>query len=91
MDCSPSGSAVQGISQARILEWVAISSSRGVFPTQGLNLSLLHLLHWQVDSLPLSHLGCAAPPPLDVSFYNKISYALYDIYVYIRISLFLFL
>ena len=25
----------------------------GIFPTQGLNLPLLSLLHWQVDSLPL--------------------------------------
>ena len=31
MDCSPPGSSVLGISQARILEWVAISSSRGFF------------------------------------------------------------
>ena len=29
MDCSPPGSSVQGILQARILEWVAISFSRG--------------------------------------------------------------
>ena len=29
MDCSPPGSSVHGIFQARILEWVAISSSRG--------------------------------------------------------------
>ena len=29
MDCSPPGSSVNGISQARILEWVAISFSRG--------------------------------------------------------------
>ena len=29
MDCSPPGSSVHGISQARILEWVAISYSRG--------------------------------------------------------------
>ena len=29
MDCSPSGSSVRGILQARILEWVAISFSRG--------------------------------------------------------------
>ena len=29
VDCSPSGSSVHGISQARILEWVAISFSRG--------------------------------------------------------------
>ena len=29
MDCSTPGSSVHGIPQARILEWVAISSSRG--------------------------------------------------------------
>ena len=29
MDCSPPGSSVHGISQAGILEWVAISFSRG--------------------------------------------------------------
>ena len=29
MDCSPPGSSLPGILQARILEWVAISSSRG--------------------------------------------------------------
>ena len=29
MDCSPPGSSVHGISQARILEWVAVSLSRG--------------------------------------------------------------
>ena len=29
MDCSPPGSSVHGIFQARILEWVAIPSSRG--------------------------------------------------------------
>ena len=29
MDCSLPGSAVRGILQARILEWVAISFSRG--------------------------------------------------------------
>ena len=28
-----------------------------IFPVQGSNLFLLYLLHWQVDSLPLSHLG----------------------------------
>ena len=29
MDCSPSGSSVHGIFQARILEWVATSYTRG--------------------------------------------------------------
>ena len=31
MDCSPPGSSVQGVLQARILEWVAMLSSRGSF------------------------------------------------------------
>ena len=31
LDCSPPGSSVHGILQARKLEWVAISSSRGSF------------------------------------------------------------
>ena len=29
----------------------------GIFPTQGCNPSLLHLLHWQAGFLPLSNLG----------------------------------
>ena len=32
IDCSPPGSSVYGISQARVLEWTAISSSRGSAP-----------------------------------------------------------
>ena len=31
---------------------------QGIFPTQGWNLCLLHLLHWQADSLlPLYYVG----------------------------------
>ena len=37
MDCNLPGSSVRGISQARILEWVAISFSRRIFLTQGSN------------------------------------------------------
>ena len=51
MDCSPSGSSVHGILQARILKWVAIL--QGIFPTQGSKPHLLCLLHWQAGSLPL--------------------------------------
>ena len=57
MDCSPPGSSVHGILQARILEWVAMPSSRGIFLTQGLNPSVLCLLHWQTSSLPLAPPG----------------------------------
>ena len=30
---------------------------QGIFPTQGSSPCLLSLLHWQVDSLPLCHMG----------------------------------
>ena len=35
MDYSPPDSSVHGILQARILQWVAMPSSRGLVPTQG--------------------------------------------------------
>ena len=50
MDYSPPGSSVREILQIRLLEWVAISL---IFLTEGSNLSLLCLLHWQAGSLPL--------------------------------------
>ena len=59
MDWSPPGSSGYGISQARILEWFATFSCRGIFLTQGLNT---HFLHWQVDSLLRSHQGSPVLP-----------------------------
>ena len=56
MDYGQPGSSVCGTFQVRILEWVAIILQR-IFLTQELNSRLLHLLHLQADSLPLSHLG----------------------------------
>ena len=41
IDCSLPGFSIHGIFQARVLEWVAISFSRGIFLTQGLNPGLL--------------------------------------------------
>ena len=43
MNYSPSGSSVYGISQARILEWVAIS---------------LAMLYWMLASVPIRHPIC---------------------------------
>ena len=59
MDCSLPGSHVHGILQARILEWVAMSSSRGSSQPKHLfpNLHLLYLLYWQAGSLPLAPPG----------------------------------
>ena len=53
MDCSPPGSWVHGILQARILEWVAMPSSRdpsdpGIEPTSPMSPAL------QADSSPLA-------------------------------------
>ena len=49
----PPGSSVRGVSLARILERVAVSSSRGS-SNPGIEPNLLP---WQGDSLLLSHLG----------------------------------
>ena len=42
--------------------------------TQGLNLHLFHLLHWQADSLPLSHLGSSYNHQLDSVIINILLY-----------------
>ena len=65
--CNPSGSYVPGIFQERILEKVAISYLlQGIFPTQGSNPSLLHLLHWQAHSLPVARPGKPSWSSLDI-------------------------
>ena len=59
VDHSLPGSSVHGIRQARILEWVAMPSSGGIFLTQGSTPHVLYRLHWQAGSLPL------VPPEID--------------------------
>ena len=71
-----SGSSVHGISQARILEWVAISFSRG--SSQPRDQTCVCLLHWQAGSLPLSHQGSP--------YVNYISVKKKYIYIEIEIS-----
>ena len=55
MDHSLSGSSVHGILQVKNTEVGGHLLLQGLFPTRGSNLCLLH---WQADSLPLSHQGC---------------------------------
>ena len=56
MDCRPPGSSVRGILQARLLEWVAVFSSRESFQhSDGTCVSLSPAL--QMDCLPLSYWG----------------------------------
>ena len=74
---------------------------QGIFPTQGLNPGLLSLLHWQVDSLPLSHLetkpdvypnaGEREPRSLDPKNEGDVDFPISDPVVYhLQYSLFFF-
>ena len=62
MDCSPPGSPVDGISQARILEWVVISSLKGSFWLRDwTHISCIGkqiLYHWATREVPVVLLGC---------------------------------
>ena len=49
MDCGPPGSSLHGIFRAKILKWVPMPFSRGIFPIQVSNLHLLHLdISWWI-------------------------------------------
>ena len=56
-DCSPPTSSVRGIFIGKNAGVGYRFLPQGIFLTQGLNPHFLCLLHWQVDSLPLSHLA----------------------------------
>ena len=61
MDCSPPDSLVHGDSPGKNIGAVCHFLFQGIFLTQGSNPCLLH---WKVDSLPLSHQGSPKIPPL---------------------------
>ena len=71
VDCSPPGSSIHGILQARILEWVAISSSRGSsWPSDRTQVSCIGrqiLYHWAIKEALLSsiymQISCSCPRP----------------------------
>ena len=56
-DCSPPGSSVHEDSPGKNTGVGCYALLQGIFPTKGLNLHFLHLLHWQANSLLLSHQG----------------------------------
>ena len=72
MDCSPSGSSVLGISQARLLEWVAIFCSRGSsWPRDRTWVScigrqmLYHCATWEAYYFSVSIPSCPQRSPAD--------------------------
>jgi len=66
MDCSPPGSSVNGILQARILEWVAISFSRGSSQHRD---QIRGLLHCRQILYHLSHQGNPKAFIMTIVFY----------------------
>jgi len=71
MDCSPPGNSVHGISQARMLEWVALSSSSKVhmFPSKRKRLgkSEFELRHFTYHYVTPDELPNLSEPQLDHS------------------------
>ena len=57
MDCTSSGASVHGDSPGKNIGRGCCALLQRIFPSQGSNLHLLCLLHWQVCSLPLAPPG----------------------------------
>ena len=82
VDCSAPGSSVGGILQARTTGVDFHALLQGISPTQGSNLHLLLLLHWQVGAFPPGPPGKPLTPreshsvmshslhPMDRSWWN---------------------
>ena len=75
MDCSPPGPSVHGILQARILEWVAVpSSKRSSWPRDQTHVSDIScidrqiLCHWKLHTLALFHSSCRSFTTITWSF-----------------------
>ena len=78
MNYSPPGHYIHEILQARILEWVAIPSSRGSSQPRVWTPHFFHILTWQVS--PLSSV-----PPMKSQLYcanvNSLLFAMYCSYI----------
>ena len=71
MNCSPPSSSVHGILQARILEWITVSSSGGSSQPRDQTPGIKHhlcLLHWQAGSLSLAPPGKPTNPIKNLQF-----------------------
>ena len=75
LDFGPPGCSVHGIFQARILEQVAISFSRGSSQPRDSTLISYRLLRWHAASLPLCYLGMEHG---SLYFFQKLCQQLYE-------------
>ena len=86
MDCSPPDSSVHGDSPGKNT-WVGCHAlNQGIFTTQGSNLYLLCLLHWQASSLSLvppgklHHIYVCVCVCIHILFHSM--YIIYNLYLY---------
>ena len=77
MDFSPPGSSVHGDSLSKNTGGGCHALLQGLFLTQELNLWLLHLLHWQMGSLPPVPPE-KAPPPRCQKYVYAIMLGIYE-------------
>ena len=78
MDCSPPGSSPMGLPKQEYWSGLHFFLLQGIFPSQGSNMHLLYLLHWQANSLPIvppgkpNYFFC---PPFPPSHHFKLGWA----------------
>ena len=83
IDHSPPGSSVDGVLQARILEWVAMPSFRGSSPLRD-RTCVSWVSHWQAGSLP------TAPPWKPYTFQSRLDFIYPDPSSYLMAGVYLF-
>ena len=85
MDCSLPGSSCPWNSPGKNTGEGSHFLCQGIFLTQGLNLHLLHLLHWQADSLSLAPAGKPQRFWTSIYFLEHIIYFMLAIHAHLYI------
>ena len=87
MDCSPPGSSVHGIFQARILQWVSMSFSRGSSPPMGRNciscITVRFFTHWATWEACIYIYMCILYIRMYIDFMHMFIYVCMCVYMHI--------
>ena len=83
VDCSPPGSSVHGIFPGKNTGIGCHFLLQGIFLTQG---SKPCLLHWQADSLPLSHLGSPTAAHSTLSNGHCLKQKFFSVFLHVQVS-----
>ena len=83
VDCSPPGSSVHGIFPGKNTGIGCHFLLQGIFLTQG---SKPCLLHWQADSLPLSHPGSPTAAHSTLSNGHCLKQKFFSVFLHVQVS-----